>query len=536
MLIILVTISILLIIIFGNGIFFGKILKINSESFSLTSLLGIMSVTFLETMIAFFFPLNFYIELIFIIIGIIGIIQFLRIKNYIYFDFKKNINFWFCFYVVIILFVASFSPYLYDHYSYYFPTISYLREAGFVKGISNLDLLLGQTSFWHIFQAGFSNLIDVNLRINCYLLILFLIYIYERKCWIFLFFIPLFLPFIQQPSPDLPIFVIALIVVNELMNDRNRSLILYLSLFAFCIKPIMFWLPLLLILDSFYRKRFNIKMLIPVLVFGSLFVSKNLFLFGFPVFPAAFIDFNLPWKPSNEILNYSSQIGLMKTYDMKYSYQQVADFNFSEKIYHWFTIGMKSVLNLAIVFCLVILGYFAFRKKGFFYKLLFVCFLIKFILIITFSAQYRFFIDLYLITIFLVFKDISEEKAVFTSVFLSIFISILFTFPGFVKHRFYMGRWMSGFQLSQLIKPTEFKSEESKSFQIGNLKFNVTKGLIYKTPFPALSLYWLKTYQYYNVFPQNSNNGFVQKKLTEKDKKSLKKIIDDLENANPKFP
>lgn len=536
MLITLVTLSILLVIIFGNGILVDKILKINSGSFALTSLLGVTCITFFETLIAFFLPLNFYIELIFIIVGIIGIVKFLKIKGYHCLDVTGNINFWFYFFVVIIVFVGSFSPYFYDHYSYYFPTISYLRESGFVKGVSNLDLLLGQTSFWHIFQAGFSNLIDVNLRINCYLLILFLIYIYENKCWIFFFFIPLFLPFIQQPSPDLPIFIIALLVVNELMTGRNHNLILYLSLFAFCVKPIIFWLPLLLILDGLYSQRFNDKMLIPILVFGGLFVIKNLFLFGFPVFPAALIDFNLPWKPTDEILNYSSQIGLMKTYDMKYSYQQVAGFNFSEKIYHWFTVGLKSVFNLAIVFCFMILGYFSFRKKEVFYKLLFVCFLIKFILIITFSAQYRFFIDLYLITIFLIFKNVSEEKAVFTSVFLSIFISILFTFPGFVKHRFYMGRWMSGFQSSQLIKPTEFKSEDFKSFQLGNLTFNATKGLIDRAPFPAISLYWLKTYQYYNLFPQNSDNGFIQKKLTEKDRKNLQTVIDNLENANPKFP
>jgi len=533
MLIILVTICILLIIIFGNGVLFGKFLKINSESFSLTSFIGIICITFLETIIAFFYPLNFYIELMFVIIGVVGFIKFLRIKNYVYFDFKKNVNFWFCFFVVILLFVGSFSPYLYDHYSYYFPTVSYLRETGFVKGISNLDLLLGQTSFWHIFQAGFSNLIDVNLRINCYLLILFLIYIYEKKCWIFFFFIPLFLPFIQQPSPDLPIFVIALIVVNELLNDRSRTLVIYLSLFAFCIKPIMFWLPLLLILDSFYRKEIKFKMLILISIFVGLFVIKNLFLFGFPVFPAAFIDSNLSWKPSQEILNYSSQIGLMKTYDMKYSYQQVIGFNLWEKIYHWFTIGLKSIFNLAIIICLIVLGYFAFRKKEVFYKLLFGCFLIKFALIIVFSAQYRFFIDLYLITVFLIFKNISEEKAVFTSVFLSIFISILFTFPGFIKHRFYMGRWMSGFHMSQLIKPTEYKSEESKSFQLGNLKFYTTKGLIYETAFPAMSLYWLKTYQYYDVFPQKSDNGFIQKKLSKQEQKQLAEIIEDLEKSKP---
>jgi len=533
MLIILVTISILLIIIFGNGILVGKILKINSECFSLTSFIGIGCITFSETIIAFFYPLNFYIELIFIIFGIIGFLQFLKIKNYVYFDFKKNINFWFCFFVVILLFVGSFSSYLYDHYSYYFSTILYLRESGFVKGISNLDLLLGQTSFWHIFQAGFSNLIDVNLRINCYLLILFLKYIYEKRCWVLLFFFPLFLLFIQQPSPDLSIFIIALITINELLNNRNRNLILYLSLFAFCIKPIMFWLPLLLILDSLYRKEIKFKMLIPISIFGGLFVIKNLWLFGFPVFPTAFINFNLPWKPTPEILNYSSQIGLMKTYDMKYSYQQVIGFNLWGKIYHWFTIGLKSFFNLAIIFCLMILGYFAFWKKEVFYKLLFICFLIKFILIFTFSAQYRFFIDLYLITVFLIFKNISEEKAVFTSVFLSIFISILFTFPGFVQNQFQNAVLMKEFQWSQIIKPIEQQSHAFETYQLGNLKFNSTKKLNYKTDFPAIALYQLKIFQYYNIFPQKSDSGFIQKKLSKKEQKQLAEIIEDLEKSKP---
>lgn len=534
MLSLLVSILILLAVNFGNGVIINRILKIKDHSFVLISLLGVISITILSTIVSFFSPLTFSLETFFITTGLLGLA----------FSFNKlmqtyriiTLDFWFYFFVFVIVFSAAFSPYFFDHFSYYVPTIFYLKEFGFVRGISNLDLLLGQTSFWHIYQAVFSHFTDVFLKINSYILLLFLIYIYERKQPLLLIFLPVFLLFVQQPSPDLPILIIALIVVNEIMNDRNYSLILYLSLFAFCIKPIMFWLPLLLILDSFYRKKFHFKILIPILTFGSLFVIKNLFLFGFPVFPAAFFDLNLPWKPSSEILNYSSQIGLMKTYDMKYSYQQIINFSVWEKIYHWFTIGVKSVFNLAILFCLIILGYFAFQKKDIFYKLLFVCFLIKFILTAIFSAQYRFFIDLYLVTLFVIFKKLSEEKAVFTSVFLSTFIIILFTFPGFIKHRFYMGRWMSGFQLSQLVKPTEFKTEHSKSFLIENLRFNATKGLIYKAPFPAISLYWLRTYQYYNVFPRKSNKGFIQKKMTENDKVILQEMIDDLESDNSELP
>ncbi|UQB67323.1 hypothetical protein KI430_09705 [Epilithonimonas zeae] len=295
----------------------------------------------------------------------------------------------------------------------------------------------------------------------------------------------------------------------------------------------MFWLPLLIVLESIYQRNFKFQMLIPILAFGSLFVFKNIWLFGFPVFPVSAFDFNLPWKPSQEILTYSSQIGLMKSYDMHYSYQQIIDFNLWERIYHWFTIGLKSVFNFAIILSVFILGFLAFSRKEKFYLLLFISILFKFILIIVFSAQYRFFIDVYLIVIFLIFKNISEEKTVFVSVFLSIFISIIFSLPGFVKAKFHMGKWLSGFQVSQLIKPTEFKSENPKSYQLGNLKFNTTKDLIYKTQFPAMSLYWLKTYQYYNVFPQISDDGFIQKKLNEKEKIELNEIINDLESSKP---
>ncbi|MBO6200723.1 MAG: hypothetical protein J6N74_03785, partial [Chryseobacterium sp.] len=387
------TILMLLAVNFGNGIIIRNLLKIESPSFVLVSFLGIIGITLLETIVAFFFPLSSLLEILFIIIGLAGMGWFLIHEKLSQFNFK--FDFWFYFFLLIVIFSASFSPYLFDHYGYYVPTISYLNEVGFVKGISNLDLLLGQTSFWHIYQAGFSHFIDPFLKINSYLLVLFLIYIYERKPYFLLIFIPIFLLFVQQPSPDLPILIITLIVINELINNRGNSIILYLSLFAVCIKPIVFWLPLFVILNNFRQKEFNFKVIIPVSIFGILLILKNLWLFGFPVFPVSFFDFNLPWKPRPEMLTYSSQIGMMKSYDMKYAYQQVIEFNFIDRIYHWFTVGYKSILNIAVLISLGIISFFTWKKKERFYYLLLICLLIKTVLIISFSAQYRFFIDVY---------------------------------------------------------------------------------------------------------------------------------------------
>lgn len=535
MIFILLTVFSLLAINFGNGLIVRNILKIETRSFVLISFLGMMGITMFETILAFFFPLGSMIELIFITIGLLGIIWFLKSERLSLSNFK--FNFWFYFFSLVILFSASFSPYLFDHQSYYVPTISYLKEFGFVKGISNLDLLLGQTSFWHIYQAGFSHFVDPFLKINAYLSILFLIYIYERKQYFLLIFLPIFLLFVQQPSPDLPILILTLIVVNESINKQESPIILYLALFAFCIKPIVFWLPLFVILNFVYQHKFNFKVLIPIVIFGSLSVVKNLWLFGFPIFPVSFVDFNLPWKPSQEILTYSSQIGLMKTYDMKYSYQQVIEFNFFDKIYHWFTIGYKSVLNVGIIVSLMIISIFTIREKNKFYYLLLICIILKTILIISFSAQYRFFIDVYLIAIFLIFKNISENNSVTIAVCLSVFISVIFTFPGFLQ-QFNIGKRLSDFSWSQIYKPKVSSVMNFNSdYQIGNFKFDVPKYPFEKDFFPSINIYDLKLYDYYGVFPQQMGNdykdGLYQRKLTAEEKIQLKKIITETENYQP---
>ena len=140
---------------------------------------------------------------------------------------------------------------------------------------------------------------------------------------------------------------------------------------------------------------------------------------------------------------------------------------------------------------------------------------------------------MYLVTIFVLVKDISYEKTIFTAVFLSVLTAVVFTFPDFVKQRFHFGKWMSEFTSSQLIRPVELHIENYKSYQLGNLKFNATKKLIEQAPFPAIPLYWLKTYEYYNIFPQLDKGGFVQRKMTNEERLELKKIIVDLEKSTP---
>lgn len=57
---------------------------------------------------------------------------------------------------LLILYQSSLTNAYLDNEVYYIQTIKWLNEYGFVKGLANFDILLAQTSGWHIAQSVFS--------------------------------------------------------------------------------------------------------------------------------------------------------------------------------------------------------------------------------------------------------------------------------------------------------------------------------------------------------------------------------------------
>jgi len=162
------------------------------------ALAGILGISIGWTLLSFFIPLNIYVE-----IGTLAFGFLFFFKNKLYrelYHFSGKDIFLMTTVSFIVVLAGTFSPYILDHFGYYVPTIKWLTEYGLIKGISNLDFTLGQMSIWHIFQAGFSNFSDPFLRINTILLIIYTIYITERKAWIHLCFLPVLLLFSQFPS------------------------------------------------------------------------------------------------------------------------------------------------------------------------------------------------------------------------------------------------------------------------------------------------------------------------------------------------
>lgn len=503
---------------------------------------GVLGISILWTVLSFFIPLNGWIEIPAIVLGLFC---FFRGKLYIGFSrFSRKETLLLSFISGIILFCGSFYPYILDHFGYYVPTIKWLREFGLVKGISNLDLTLGQMSVWHIFQAGFSNFSDPFLRINTVLLVIYSLYIVENKSWIQLCFIPVLLLFSQSPSPDLPVIVFSLIILNEILkHNRNTPLLFLFSVFVFAIKPTMIWLPLLSFLHSVFIVKSKFTDLIPGCLLVLLFFIKNTWTFGYPVFPIAAGDFNISWKPNPEVLKNSSQFARQKTYDMQYSYEAIQRFSPFDSAKNWlFLEGMKSKINILLI--LSLLGFLIFSgiKKNRIVHLIFISILGKSILVLLFSAQYRFFIDVFFVIFFVIFTDhFTRMKSIAVFFVLSsIFIGCI-TLPGILQTylpSFRPGSFMGKFEVEQLCRPSTYHYNKYTPYQLGNLKFNVSKKYPYNfdTELPAISESYIFEDVKAGIFPQMTDphdmgKGFIWKKLDPEEKKTAQQIISSINRS-----
>ncbi|WP_297985630.1 hypothetical protein [uncultured Chryseobacterium sp.] len=504
-------------------------------------LTGIFATTLIWCVLAFFLPLNIYIEAITVLIGLAAFFYFRIFEEF--FEFLKQYK-TFSVLALITIFFGSYYPFILDYFGYYVPTVKWISEFGLIKGISNLDILLGQMSFWHFIQAGFSNFSDPFLRLNTIVLIVYLIYIFEKKSWLHLLVFPVLFLFSQSPSPDLPVIVFSLIVLNEILKEnQNTAQLFAFSVFVFAIKPTMIWLPILCFLYGLIIRKKNLNFVLLGIPVVLIFIFKNIWTFGFPIFPVQIGDFGISCKPNAELLQTSAKTAIEKTYNLQYKYSEIQQFSTFDFIKNWlFLDGIKGKIHW--LFILSLLGFlmYSIKKKSKIIWLIFISVLIKSILVLLFSAQYRFFIDVFfVIAIVLLFERIQKKTALIAFSGLSFIILLFLSFPNLFKKTipsFRLSSYMMGFNQKQFIEPSGFALKKFKSHQIGNLKFNIVEGypFSFDTPLPAISPEFIKEDYEAEIFPQMTSNhlkdGFHWRKLSPEEKQKLGEI---LKGINPKF-
>jgi len=546
----LLLIPIYFILFSGWGAWAKLMIGVKTDSFSLTVLSGFSFFGVLTCLLSFFTPLNLYIEAPLLIISIVPFLfKNLRIHTV---RFPKELlqSVWFWIFCIIIISAGSIFPFRPDHFWYYEPTIGWLNQYGIVKGIANIDWSLGQMSVLHTIQAGIDQTIDPFHRICIFFTVFFLVYLFERKEYLLLLVIPLYFFFIQTSSPDVAICFISLIVVSELcFNYRieNYKILLFISVFAFTIKPVVFWLPIWVFIAGTYLNKKELKdyriYLIPAVII-IIFLIKNIIASSTLLYPVSFTKLNTWWLPDLRVLELSDQRATAYTLDRLFTGDEVNKMSFFRKFYYWLSVSkLQAIINDFMTLTIVAFGFFSFMKKKFLYQSLWIIVVIKSFIVFSFSGQFRFMLEgIYpLLFIMLYSLRIGKIKIFIAGLSFSLLIFTLISYPPLLKRSipsFKLTAWMNGFTKKSLLMPEHYVIKNYHPGKIGNLNFNITVlRFNYDTPPPAIEHRTLNFYYQTGIFPQmkdsaNIRKGFYMRTLNPEEKESLGKIIDTY--LNPK--
>lgn len=549
MIYLLLSLLVLLPLLFGWGKLTSRLLGFTFTSLWANLTAGIVGITVVASVVAFFFSLGIVFEIVVILIGLIGLVVS---KNNFSEFFSLLKNRWLLVFLFLGVCITTFAPFINDHFGYYVGTIKWLSEYGLVKGIANINLILGQQSSWHIFQASFDAILDPFLRINLVLYTIFVLYLFEKKLWNLLLFIPFFFLFLHSPSPDLPIYIFSILLIIELFKTdyaENLSVIWLLSVFIFTLKPTVFWLPLFVFLLGFKTNKqllFSIKNILLTVVLVSLFFIKQIWVFGDFIFPINSNLIDVSWKPSTFLLELSNKIGLLKTYDYQYTIPEINSWSTSDKIIKWLTLsGFKKIINPVVVLAVFGFGFLAIKKRNTKLILLWVCITLKTIVIFYFSGQYRFMIDAVLPLVALVLLSITIKPILSKGITLAGIglIFIVFLFPKILQENissFYVGQLMGKPSTEQLTKPLEYSISDYNQHKVSNFTFYTPKNyhLMHDIPLPCLTPYSLHEFYVAGVFPcaydeNDFKKGFYLKKLSQAEKEKIKSILKDYKFYHP---
>lgn len=545
------------------GVGFDKIMTLNNKNFVITSILGLFSTTILASIWAIFGRINIEFHIFLLLLNILLLLNFRNSIIDLYKSFlselqqlQKSLKIILSIVAVLIILQCASIPFVIDNESYYIQTTKWLNEYGFVKGLANLHLFLGQMSGWHITQSVFNfsflykNFNDLSgfclLLGNVFAILKLNEYSKnDNRNYLLIGLLPLFniffFPFISAPSPDIPVYVFSFIFFFYFLENFKQitsetfDLLLILVLFLLYIKNTTLTFAVFpLILLAFNFKSLSGKLLKPILLSTLvivLFFIKNLIICGSPlfpskIFPALTTDYAIP----NTIQTF--YYDNLKYYAYFITAEQYNSMSVWDLFLRWITLPkLNGLFNKLSVFLIVILPFFIYKFKN--EKalwLLYINMILQLFLLLITSPQYRFFIHFVLFfSLFCLICLIKNKKLMNALLVLSqIPIAFILFFPfnlsKFANHKSLME--ISIFSAKNIIFPYQ-NSKSNTSFetiQLGNLKYNSPQ----KNDFlwasgngdlPCVNKKQIDTFEkYFQYIPQMRTNelkdGFYAKKIS----------------------
>lgn len=454
--------------IFFTSVVFGiascKAFHITKFELVTTSFIGLFSITLLASVWAFISPISIGFHIILVLFTLLfwykNKIVFVTILTTSYKEIKSFLapfKLLFIGFSLLILAQSATLPFIFDNETYYNQTIKWLNEYGFVQGLANLHLFLGQTSGWHITQSvySFSFFYDRFNDMNGFCLLLVNFFAFQKLhsyflkgnkidlvfgllplTYIFLF------QFVSAPSPDFAVYLLAFLLFScYLHHDVDKikntfSIITLLALFAFYCKVtavVLLLFPIIFALKHFHHLKKKILSLLFVSCFVLLlFVIKNCLLTGYPFFPLLFARLDvLEYSVPSEIMNFFFSKSMMNSF---YIPNNIFDGASALEIVKQYFLcsGLCSYVGIVTVFTLFIIPVIIIKKqlpKSLW--TIYAVFIVLILLLIFSSPQYRFYIYFTLFFLMLILSLwITNQKWIFRLYTLSIIlVMIVVTIP-----------------------------------------------------------------------------------------------------------
>jgi hypothetical protein len=554
MLLILLSWIYILVVTLVAGVSIDRLLKLKDVNPILVLFHGFFGITLVTGFWAINFPINwkFHVFLL-VIISVLIIINYSFIYNYLSVfkcQLQKLTKFFKIILAVIFILILAQSaspPFLLDNESYYIQTIAWLNEFGFVNGLINLHVFLGQTSGWHILQSAFSlnfiyeNFNDLNglclLLGNYYTLIKLNDYFKFKNnpmnlvIGLFPIFNVFLFQFVSSPSPDLAVYIISLFIFyGFLMNyhacSKNGLIsLVMLTSFLILIKvtTIVFILFPIIIYVKHYKhvKQYSFLVWVIAILTISLIVLKNILITGNPMYPLSGIEsFKTTWSlPANietYFYNYAKAYGYGLTPEV---YNSSSYLNLLKEWF--FQTGIDGFFNKVIILLLIIFLFFIKKfKSNKAVLFIFGIALLQLVILFITSPQFRFYMPfVFILSLFLMAEIIKSEKRVkrfLTVSIMAISIPLFFIITNVQTSRF---------STSYLIKPhgnSQFKLEYQTK-DLGNIQINTPTNIDFfwgtgNTPLPALNQQQLDYFKaHFKVIPEQRSkkleDGFYFKQL-----------------------
>jgi hypothetical protein len=546
------------------GVSINRVLQSQKQDAIITIFLGFFGVTLLASIWAIPFAINGYFHIVLCSITIL--LAFLNRKEIVAFwnQIKtKTLGLSTFFKIVLglisilILAQSASPPFVIDNESYYIQTIKWLNAYGFVNGLVNLHVFLGQTSGWHILQSAFNfsfmynrfnDLSALALVLgNVYAIFRLQDYISKKdtsKGNLIFGLFPIanvfFFQFISAPSPDIAIYVLSFILLHQFTlcyssyTKHAFLAVVMLSFFMVFIK--LTALPFCLFALVLYKRYFIFTRSTSsiIVLFGSLtlllFAIKNIIVTGNLLFPLQGIEsLKTSWSLPTSIETYFAN------YTKPYAYHLTAEAfenaSYFTKLKNWLLApSLHGIFNKLIVLLLAVVPFIIAKsenKKAFF--IIYAVSVITMVFLFLTSPQYRFFFPFILCFSLLIASNVlMHKKSIQVVIVLSVILAAIPLFFKINNQQITNNKQLavsSTFSSEYLITPYKNSkySEEYETLPLQNTSIHTPNNVDFfwgtgNIPLPALNQEQFDFFKtHFKVIPQQRTkdlkDGFYGKKL-----------------------